>query len=60
MTVDEQSDYDLIATLIRTLGTDRGWLEYAEYMEKHHEVKAINQTIGRNEGFTRSLQTDQP
>lgn len=58
MTVDEQSDYDLIAALIRTLGVKRSWREYADHMEQHREIKAINQTISRNEGFTKSLQAD--
>lgn len=58
MTVDEQSDYALIAILLRGLGTDCPWREYAEYIEQHLEIKAINQTISRNEGFTKSLQAD--
>jgi len=60
MTVDEPADYKLISALIDKLGTDRSWQEYAEYMEQHSEVREINQNQPRNEGFTKSLQADQP
>lgn len=60
MTVDEPADYRLIAALIEELGTDRTWHEYADYMERHGEMREINQNQTRNEGFTKSLQADQP
>lgn len=58
MTVDEPADYKLISALIGKLGTDRSWWEYADYMERHGEVRSINQNQTRNEGFTKSLQAD--
>ncbi len=58
MTVDEPADYELISALIEKLGTDRTWQEYAEYMERHDEVRQINQNQNRNEGFIKSLQAD--
>ena len=58
MTVDEPADYELISALVEKLGTDRSWQEYADYMERHGEVREINQKQTRNEGFTKSLQTE--
>lgn len=58
MTVDEPADYELISALIEKLGVGRTWHEYAEYMERHCEVREINQNQTRNEGFTKSLQAD--
>lgn len=58
MTVDEQADFDLISHLIQTLGTDKTWLDYTNYMIKHDLTK-INKQIIRNEGFLKSLKNDQ-
>jgi spore coat polysaccharide biosynthesis protein SpsF len=58
ITVDEMSDLELIKNIVSELGTDRTWLEYAEYIEKNKSIKALNETITRNEGYQKSLNTD--
>jgi len=46
MTVDEQKDFDLIEILINSLGTDKAWLEYTNYIiEKGLET--VNNNIIR-------------
>lgn len=55
MTVDEQRDFALMTSLIEALGTDKSWHEYAEFLEQHPDVRAINETITRNEGYTKSI-----
>jgi spore coat polysaccharide biosynthesis protein SpsF (cytidylyltransferase family) len=58
MTVDELSDFEVIKNIILQLGKDRSWLEYAEYLEGNKTVKAINENIKRNEGYSKSLNKD--
>jgi len=55
MTVDEQKDLDVIRKVIETLGIDRSWLEYANYLESNEGVKKLNETITRNEGYNKSI-----
>lgn len=55
MTIDEQADFDLIKKLIEAKGVNCSWLEYAKYLNDQEELKAINQNIGRNEGYQKSL-----
>jgi spore coat polysaccharide biosynthesis protein SpsF len=58
MTVDEPIDFELISRMIKELGRDCSWLDYAQYLEKNPEVRMINETIGRNEGYVTSLKKD--
>jgi spore coat polysaccharide biosynthesis protein SpsF len=58
MTVDESRDYTLVSKMISELGSDRSWLDYAQYLEQNPAVKLINEAIGRNEGYTESLKKD--
>lgn len=58
MTVDEPQDFTVIQNLINTLGTQRDWREYAEYMNMHPEISNINGYITRNEGLLTSIQND--
>lgn len=55
MTVDEPRDLTLVKKLVEALGTDRTWLEYAEYILKNPHVQILNQEIVRNEGYTKSI-----
>ncbi len=55
MTVDEVKDLELIKSLIADLGTEKTWLEYAEYLEGNSSIKKINETIKRNEGYSKSV-----
>lgn len=57
MTVDEPSDLDAIKILIKNLGIDKRWQEYAEYI-LGNAVKFNNQNITRNEGYLKSLKLD--
>ena len=57
MTVDEQSDFDLIELLIDKLGTEKSWLEYTNYIIENDLIK-INDQIIRNEGLLKSLKND--
>ncbi len=57
MTVDEPRDFDLIEHLIQTLGTDKTWLEYTNYMIENDLTK-MNDQIIRNEGLLKSLKND--
>lgn len=59
MTVDEPLDYEMINKLVLTLGPDRSWLEYAHYLEENSAIKAINDSIRRNEGYIKSLKHEQ-
>jgi len=55
MTVDEMADFEVISKIIKELGKDKTWLEYAQYIDNDNEIKKINQGIGRNEGYSKSL-----
>lgn len=57
MTVDEPSDLETVAVLIRELGTDCDWKTYTQYIIEHHDVLK-NQDIIRNEGYLKSLNQD--
>lgn len=54
ITVDQPEDFNLIQTLIQTLGHSRGWMDYVTYLERNAQVSAINGSIKRNEGFMSS------
>lgn len=55
MTVDEQEDFDVMTKIISTLGSDRSWMEYASYLDQTTEIKKVNESISRNEGYTKSI-----
>lgn len=57
MTVDEIRDFELIEILIKKLGTDKTWLEYANYIIEKDLIK-VNDIIIRNEGLLKSLKKD--
>ena len=58
MTVDEQSDFDLIKRLINDLGAHESWLTYTRYII-YNNLHKVNEGIVRNEGFLKSLKNDQ-
>lgn len=58
LTVDEPADFDVINELVTQLGFDRGWQEYVSYLQKHPEIRAINEHISCNEGYQKSLDND--
>jgi spore coat polysaccharide biosynthesis protein SpsF len=55
LTVDEPDDLDVIRNVTASLGFECSWLEYVKYIEQHADVSSLNQTIGRNEGYEKSL-----
>lgn len=54
ITVDEPSDFEVIEYLIQKLGDNLSWKEYADYLLSHSEIRNINTTILRNEGYMKS------
>lgn len=59
MTVDEPSDFELISKVIETLGADKGWLDYARYLEGNKTIKSLNDGITRNEGYDKSIKKEE-
>ena len=55
MTVDEADDFVVISKVIETIGIDKSWLDYAQYLEKNREIKKLNEAITRNEGYSKSI-----
>ena len=58
MTVDEPKDLEVIIRIITHLGFDKGWFDYAQYLEENPEIKRFNETIARNEGYNKSLKKE--
>ncbi len=54
ITVDEQKDFEVITHLIQKLGANLSWKNYADYLLENPEIKSINNTIFRNEGYMKS------
>lgn len=57
MTVDEPKDMMVMDWLVNELGIDKDWLTYARFMEQHKN-QLINTSIGRNEGYYKSVEKD--
>jgi spore coat polysaccharide biosynthesis protein SpsF (cytidylyltransferase family) len=57
LTIDEKEDFKAIESLISNLGADRGWKEYANFIEKNPTLFK-NQKIIRNSGYLKSLSND--
>ena len=60
ITLDEAEDFEVLSSLIRALGIDRGWKEYIDYLEAHPGLKGVNSRFGYNEGYAKSLREDAP
>jgi spore coat polysaccharide biosynthesis protein SpsF (cytidylyltransferase family) len=58
MTVDEREDFKVITEVVNTLGTEKTWLDYAEFLERN-AVRLLNENITRNEGYTKSLKKEE-
>lgn len=58
ITVDEPRDLELIHAILAVKDQNCTWLEYVQYLEKHPDIKAINNEIKRNEGILKSLEED--
>lgn len=58
ITIDEPEDFEVLRTLIQTIGIDKGWKDYMDYLEEHPEIKRLNCKFGYNEGYTKSIRND--
>lgn len=58
ITVDEQRDFEVIRALIENVGIDKRCADYVTYLNAHKDVKDINSSIVRNEGYAKSLAND--
>ncbi len=58
MTIDEPRDFELIKALIENLGIEGRCSDYIAWLDAHPEVKSINSSIMRNEGYAKSLAND--
>lgn len=58
LTVDQQVDFDLVANLVQTLGDDKPWKDYADFLLRNPAFRSSNAGIGRNEGYKKSLDRD--
>lgn len=54
ITVDEEKDFKLVQFLIEQLGNKKGWKEYADFILQNPDVKNINDSIIRNQGYMKS------
>lgn len=58
LTVDELSDLETIKLLVDKLGIDKDWKTYTDYYSSEKKIHRLNSSIGRNEGYEKSLKTD--
>lgn len=58
ITIDEPEDFEVLKSLIVTLGIDKTWKEYIDYLENHDEIKSLNSKFGYNEGYEKSINND--
>ena len=54
ITVDEEVDFNVIQHLIENLGENEDWKTYADYILNNEEIKKINDSIIRNQGYMKS------
>ena len=57
ITVDEQSDLDFIRLLVKNIGEDASWIDYAQFIENNPDL-ILNKGILRNAGYIKSLDND--
>ena len=58
ITVDEPRDFELIKALIENVGPDKHCDDYIAYLDAHKDIKELNSSIMRNEGYAKSLAND--
>lgn len=58
LTVDEPADFEVIEKIIAKLGLNASWKTYADYYLDNSQIKALNNTIIRNEGYQKSIKQD--
>ena len=57
MTVDEPEDFDCIDILVNSLGVDKGWVTYKNFITSNYKL-FNNQKIKRGLGYLKSLKQD--
>jgi len=57
MTVDEESDFELVKVLINELGIEKSWIDYTHFIMSNN-LTFLNENIIRNEGLLKSLKND--
>jgi spore coat polysaccharide biosynthesis protein SpsF len=55
MTVDDPQDLEVIRKLVKDLGANKSWVEYASHLEAHNEIRSLNESTQRNEGYKKSI-----
>jgi glutamate-1-semialdehyde aminotransferase/spore coat polysaccharide biosynthesis protein SpsF (cytidylyltransferase family) len=58
LTVDEQSDFELITKLVEMLGYQADWQDYIAILENDDKLFNLNSQFKRNEGLVRSMKND--
>jgi len=58
LTVDEPKDFEVMELIIGNLGLEKDWKAYADYYLENEDIKKINGSIVRNEGYLKSLKED--
>ncbi len=58
ITLDNESDFKVISKLIETIGADSNWLDYISILQKDSRLMELNSNTKRNEGFRKSMSTD--
>ena len=58
ITVDEQRDFEVVKALIENVGIEKHCADYVAFLDEHKDVKDINSSIMRNEGYAKSLAND--
>ena len=58
ITIDEPEDFEVIKKLIESLGTDKGWKDYIDFLLDHKDIYAINSKFSYNEGYAKSIKND--
>lgn len=55
ITLDNPEDYVVLKTLIETLGEDKYWKDYIDYLLNHKEIYELNSKFSYNEGYENQL-----
>ncbi len=58
LTVDTQEDFMVVDKLIEVLGTSKSWIDYVKILENDPQLRKINETFKRNEGYEKSIIND--
>jgi spore coat polysaccharide biosynthesis protein SpsF (cytidylyltransferase family) len=58
ITIDTIEDFEVIKHLIDALGTNKRWYEYINYLNDNPEIRTLNSSHTRNEGYAKSLLND--